>query len=752
VICAVYALVALACTRLPLVNALGYESSLVFALLASAAAALSTIGRVRRIYAERALDERYVAGGTLRAVRGALLVNLLLLVLPLAVLLGNAFFVRNCSLLEGIGFFLLLPAVSVCFSTALAFLCAVFFRRSRTPFFGAMLATFCYALALGYYTPAVFSYNFFYGYFPGFTYDEGMRITPVLVSFRMVTLAAGLFLFWLGLLLLREAGREQAFRGKALALLRALVHPGQRGLAAISLTLAAGLSIFRCDLGYEATASFIREQLGGMIRTRHFVIYFPRGAYTPDELSRVTDEHEFRYHQIAGLFAVQEPEPVESYIYPSSEVKLRLIGAGNTNIAKPWSRQLHVTRQSLSATLKHELVHVMAARFGRPVIRASFSMGLTEGLAMAVDWDWGVRTPHVYAAAMRELDLAPEIATLMTPAGFMTHSSQISYVLAGSFCRFLMDRYGIRKLLLVYGSEEYARHYGRPLRVLIAEWQEFLDGIELDDTDLAAAEVFFRQPSIFTKTCPRVLGERNRTAARELGAGNAAAAESLYALSYQEGHAYDALAGLITAAQRLGKYDSVVARLDRTVSADPHPARFLPLSLLRGDACWGQGNIPGALQLYEALRTVDLTDAYTEASGVRLLALGDEELRDRYRRYFLTVIPDSVRLRMLDSLGEEFPDRPLLRYLRGRVALRLGRFTEAVTALSGFSLSTEDPVLESTRLISLGIAGYQTGDLAQARIWFWLSLNDDDSESSEHGAYDWIERCEWRMSTREAAP
>ncbi len=722
------------------------------ALAATVAAALLTVGRVGRVYGEKALDPRQAITGTMRALRSSFAANLLLLLLPLGILLCNAFFVRNCAPWEGIAFFLLLPGVTACVATALAFFCTVHYRHPRTLYVLYVLATLAYAAALGYLTPAIFSYNFFYGYFPGLTWDEGLRLSSVLVSFRLVSLAVAALLLWLGVLLLHLVDRDQPARRKGVLLLRALLAPGQRGLTAMAVIILGGLYFFRCDLGYESTSAYIRQQLGGMLKTRHCVIYYPRGFYTPADLSRVADEHEFRFHQLAELFGITQPQPVESYIYPSADAKLRLIGAGTTDFAKPWSRQVHITAQSLMSTLKHELVHVMAARFGRPVLRASFSMGLTEGLAMAVEWDWGARSLHQYAAAMRELDLAPDIRALMTPAGFMTQSSQVSYVLAGSFCRYLIDRYGIQRLLLLYGSEDYRRYYSRPLRALIAEWEDFLDGMELDDTDLAAAEVFFRQPSIFRKTCPRVVGERDRRAARALGAGNYAAAESLYAVSYEEGHGYDALSGRVTAALRRGQYDTVITVLDHAVAADPHPQRFLALSLQRGDASWGLGDQTDASRSYEALRTVDLADAYTEAAGVRLAALADSMFQTDYRRYFLFAGPDSVRTRLLDSLDAIAPPHPLVRYLRGRAAMRAGNFPEAITLLSGISMAATDPVLEAIRLASLGIAAYQTGDYAGARTDFWLSLNYDDSEAAEHGAYDWIERCEWKMNSPESTP
>lgn len=739
-----YTLVALVCTRIPLVHSLGYESSFVFAIVGSVASGLFAVGRIRRVYGEKSLERPLVIQGTRRAVRTSAGTNLILLLFPLGVLLANAFFVKNCSLIQGILFFLLLPAVSVVFSTAVAFFCVMHYRHPRLVFFLFFFATFAYAVAVGYYTPAIYSYNFFYGYFPGFTYDEALSVTSTLVSFRLITIALAMVFFWTGNLLLVATTPVDSIKTKGSTLFRALVHPSHRGLFIVLILLAVGVYVFRCDLGYEATGGYIQSVLGGEVKTAHFDIYYPRGLISANEAARLADEHEFRYEQLLNAFSLPRFSRIASYIYPSADAKFRLIGAGYTDIAKPWNEQIHITLQSVHSSLQHEMVHVIAGRFGVPVIRASMRMGLTEGLPMALEGSYGARPLDVYAAAMEQMNVAPDIQLLLSPAGFLTNAPAVSYMLAGSFSRFLIDTYGIRSFLRAYGGGDWKTIYGRPLPLLVREWKDYLRSIDLDGTDIAATKAFFSRTSILQKVCPRVVGERNRIAGRALAQRQYAVAESLYAISYQEGGSFESLSGVVTAAFRRGAYDSVTTILARAETSGGPPERFLLLALLRGDAMWGLDSTDEALQYYHELRTVDLTDGYTEASGLRLVALSHRNAA-AYRSYFLTDATDSARIHMLDSLLQGSPHDTLLLYLHGRELMRIGDYSGAARDMDSISFEDQDDILEAQRLTSLGLAAYYTGQYQEARKWFWISLNYDDSDVTEASVNDWIDRCEWKL-------
>jgi tetratricopeptide (TPR) repeat protein len=745
----VYGVAAIVCTRYPLVRSLGYESSLVFAILVSIAGGIAAISRIRRVYDEPSLDEAMASAGAVRATRGMYVRAVFPLLVPLVILLGNAFFVRNCAPLEGIAFFLLLPGVTALFSVSLSFFCVLHYRHPRFVYFLIMVVTIAYALAIGYFTPAIFSYNFFYGYFPGLTYDEGLRLTGTIVSFRLITLALTVVLYWFGTLLARSTTRSMTVVKKGLTLLRELWSPSQRGLMVITVVLSALLWMFRCDLGYESTSTYIQEQLGGTLHTPHFIIHYPAGTYEPDDLRKLGEEHEFRLSQIMTALSLTRVDTLESFIYPGPDTKLRLMGAGTTNIAKPWSRQVHVTRQGVQSTLYHELIHVVVGRFGWPVIHASPSTGLTEGIPMALEWSYGARGLHEYSAALMQLGMAPDMSLLLSPLGFMSQAPAVSYVMSGSFCRYLIDRYGIRQMMQVYGGSDWMTQYGRPVEILVHEWEEYLDGEDLDETDLMAADALFRDPPIFHKSCPRVAAERNKAASRAMSAGNYPAAESLYAVSYSENGGLDALSGRLNAALRNREFDTVVTVANRVSQADDHPGRYLTLSLLRGDAFWALGHREEAFDMYHELRDVYLTDAYSEAAAVRMICIQDSALHDGFLRYFLFTGQDSVRARILDSLMFIGSDRPILPFLRGRLALRMGRAVQAMTFFAQVTLGDEDPVLEALRLQSMGIASYEIEDYRHARNWFWMSLNYDDTEAAEQAVDEWIDRCE-RLQEQQA--
>jgi tetratricopeptide (TPR) repeat protein len=90
-------------------------------------------------------------------------------------------------------------------------------------------------------------------------------------------------------------------------------------------------------------------------------------------------------------------------------------------------------------------------------------------------------------------------------------------------------------------------------------------------------------------------------------------------------------------------------------------------------------------------------------------------------------------------------DEPVIRFLRGRLALKMNRYDEAVQIFSSFSIFEDDPFLEALRFQSMGIALFRRGDYDAARTQFWTSLNFDDSDATEHGIDEWIDRCEWKL-------
>ena len=741
----IYALVALLSTRIPLLNYLGFEFSVLMGVVGSLEAGFLAVTRMRR---EPMTDQMPPASRVqlLRsALRWILTWNLLLLAVPLVVITANAAFVRNCSILEGAAFFLLIPVVSVVFSSCLGVFCAAHFRWARAAFVVLAGVSVLYAAGLGYWTPAIFSYNPFYGFFPGLTYDELVIITPTLVLSRVLTLALATVLVWFTVLLARWT--EPSFPGwkKLLRLLEVLVRPGVRWVTAAIVLVFATVWVFRCELGLESTSGYVKTVLGGVFHTERVTLYYNPHAQTHEEIQRIARDHEFSIDRILTAFALPRTGRVVSFVYPDERTKARLMGAGRTTIAKPWNRELHVAREDLEATLHHELVHVVAGEFGLPVLNASPSMGLVEGLAMAVDWDWGNRTLHQYAASMRDEGVGGDIEGLMTVWGFASRHASVSYVQAGSFCRYLMDRYGIRTLVHVYRDADYEAVYGRSLGELMEEWHRFLDEVSRGVAPRDNVDALFRRPPIFQKVCARVMARRMEEAREAMRRKEYERAREIYTASLGESGAYEALQGSLAAEFRVGAYRQVAHRVDSLLHIGDHPGMYLPLLLLGSDARWALDEMDSARSLCRRLAEADILETLTEAARVRLRALDEDRIRPYLLAYFLSDAGDSVRLMILDSAAARAGRSPTGAYLAFITLQRMGRYEAASAMADSCSFASTDPVLEALRLRRLGQVLFRLGRHARARETFWESLNFNASPVAQHRVNEWIDRTEWSI-------
>jgi hypothetical protein len=735
-----YLLLSLGCTQIPLLQSLGYEFSALLAFVSSIVSGLTT---ARYLSLHATGEQRPQA---MLMFRKALATHLVLLLTPLVIMAGNAIFIRNCSFPDGLFFFLLLPVASVWFSVCLSAFSALHYRHPRFIFLGAVLLSVVYALAIGYLTPAIFSYNLFYGYFPGLTYDEGMRPDGTLLLFRILTIGLGALLLVPASILARSTNSGDSTVTKGLALLRALSVPPRRWWAAALVVLLVFVYIYRGELGFESPSGFVQQRLGAVYETPHFLIYYASGSFTDAELRRLGAEHEFQLHQIMQEFRMPSYGLVRSYVYPSADVKQRLIGAGGTNIARPWSGEIHIHKQAISATLKHELVHVVAAPFGVPVIRASLRPGLVEGLAMAIEWDWGNRTLHQYAAAMKRSGLGTDIRGVMQYGGFASRGSSISYVLAGSFCRYLIDTYGIRTMTQLYRTGDFEAASGYTLDTLAAGWERMLDSLPVSTADRDGIDALFSRPPIFGKVCARVMGARNLEAGRLFSERRFGEAAQLYGRSFRETGSYESLSGYVASALPAGDVRALLAIRDTVVRRDTLPARYLPLFVQFGLAAWATGDTAGAVEMFTQVEQSDVLEDRTEIALLCRSALTEPDNRAALLRYYCAGEPDSLRLHALDAMVRDTSSHWLPLYLKAKVLIRMQRSGEAQQALERLDLRGVDSRLEAFRLALLGMCLYNQDRFAEAGVSFQASLNLRGGEVWRLRMQEWVDRCAWQTA------
>jgi len=673
-------LVAILVTFLPLAGVLGFEYSAImgFALsLISVFISAEIMDRDQKSHsAGRRLSDR---------VSAVFMVNLIMLVAVFLVGLVSSLINDDCNIREGAVFYLLITCTSVFFSASLGMLTGFLLRR-RGFFVGALIiiGTIVYSLYVLYSEPSLFVYNPVFGFFPGPIYDAVLPVTITLIAARGVTVLWGL----LFLALLSVANGLGYNRIGAWDFIK---------LIAIVALLAAA-HVYRSELGISFPREYITEEiLPASVETDHFVIY--------------------------------SPDKIRSYIYPNAATRKRVVGAGDTTIANPIHKEIHLVYDSYPhQVLKHELVHVMSADFGNPYLKISPKIGLLEGLAVAADWNGGDFTPHQWSRLIIEAGLAPDIESI-TGLGFWYASPAVSYTLMGSFSRYLIDQYGIEKYKKVYGSGDFSA-YGKPLGELIAEWEAFLETVPTPPEAAAIAEarfdapsIFgavarFDAPSIFGAVCARKVAALKEKAFANYAAGNFWKAGELFtdARTFDENDPV-LINGLAYSAYYSGDYQGAIeiagqsgglSKVDRII-----------LSNLRANALWQAGDTGHALEIFGGIEKRYLPEDIQRELDIKISAIREGgSAEDGVREFFATRDRALQAIAMEESI-QDAPGYAPAYYLLGRQLYNAGDYTKAVQYLeTAYYIGLPSSGLAAENLRLLGTALFAGGDYDGAAAAF----------------------------------
>jgi tetratricopeptide (TPR) repeat protein len=277
----------------------------------------------------------------------------------------------------------------------------------------------------------------------------------------------------------------------------------------------------------------------------------------------------------------------------------------------------------------------------------------------------------------------------------------------------------------------------------VAEWGAFLDRLPLPEGEGDLVDALFRRPTIFGKTCARVLAERNSEARAAFLVRDYRKAYNLYQRSFAEARSIESLGGVLSSALRLGEYRTVTADFDTVIAMAERPMSYLSLFLPIGDAAWAAGDRGRAAAFYRALARTDISDGLTEAALVRMVALSDTLSPERFLPFFLSDATDSARLALLDSISLAGSNHPLLQYVRGKTLIRLSRYEDARHALDSLSADALPPRLTAERLRMLGFAALRLRAWQDARMYYWNSLNYHSTDAAIEEVNDRIAWCEW---------
>lgn len=754
-------LLALILANIRLFNLLAFEFCAVLATAISFAGAHIAITCVQNFkHRPQSLRGRIPQIAT-RLFWRAFAINLTLLVTPLIIILLNAFRVKNCDFLEGFVFFLLLPGVSCVYATASGIFFGLWLTRSWTAYLSYLAYIFATLVVLAHnliFHPPVFGYHATFGYFPGPIYDEQISITDTLIIARGTTVLLACFLLTLSASALEIRRYTQLIpklRWQKLCQFKRNFEDLSRRVLLVSLLgILAIIYFYRGELGLRPTRGYIEKTLGGLRETEHFKIFYESGSNVERKIEQIAQDHEFRYAQLTRYFNIQPRQKILSYVYTSPEQKKRLVGARGTSIEDPFGPGFHINYERFPhPVMKHELAHALTADW-HPILPVSLNLGLHEGIAVAGDWDEGQLTGHQWSKAMRQLGVAPAIQQVMG-LGFWGHHPSQSYTLAGSFVRFLVNRYGMKQFKRVFPTGNFIHVYGKPLSALAEEWEAFVETVPLTATDIEIAEHRFKRPSIFQKPCAHKLAALSAEAWGAYRRSDFSTASRLF----KELFTFDSnnpryLRGLMFTYYEMADYPSA-ARAAAQIIAHPkaNVRRRAEAKNVQGDVYWQDRKPELAQSQYQEVFALHVSNALNRGVQAKLagLSIDSTDIQDKVRRVLIGTPSSQLRITLLHEVIDELPTWGLAYYLLGRHLHFSEEYATSIRYLSkAADFGLPHPMLqhENTRL--LGLNAYHLKQYNQAITHFQqLAADATLSSGTILNAKDWRQRCEWANQQKE---
>ena len=780
-----FGVLALVLANVPLFNILAFEFCAVIALSISFAGAHVTLTVLRQMRRHPNAINGTPGQVVMRCFSEALIFNVGLLGLPLGIILLNASRVENCNFGEGFLFFIILSVISCLYATA----SGVFFGFWIEKRWLAYLAYLGHLLVSGIpvvinliFHPPVFAYHATFGYFPGPIYDFVIPITNTLLIARAETL------LWASLFLGLTVSLCEVSRGTGLMprlRWRKLFSPLTRRVWLYLLVIGLlGFQFYVGALGIRPTRGDIASELGGLRETAHFEIFYARELEA--DIERIAEDCEFQYAQLSEYLdpeGTMQSQKVRAYIYASPDQKKRLIGARSTSVEDPFGHGFHIHAQGFPhPVLKHELAHVFTVPWSP--LKVSLKIGLHEGIAVAADWDEGRLTGHQWAKAMRELEVAPPLSGVMG-IGFWGHAGSQSYLLAGSFVRFLVDTYGIEKFKGVFPTGNFVKHYAKDLPALEVEWIEFLETIPLRDDNVAYATYRLKRQSVFQQVCAHEMAALRDTAWQAYYRKDfTTAMETFEVMLSDEPDNVGTSWGLMYTAYRMQDYDKALSLATRIASKED--TRFSPEAmLLKGDIYWLKGDYEQAIDTYAAVETEHETIERRRIKRIAALSypdvvpagwetqLGGTAYENKFLRELLRVVlaepkESGEKMAYLSMCMQMEPDMWLAYLLAGELLHRESAWQSsnqylhrAVALLEESRISDEAPSLaqmapqQYQSLIldvrrTIGINAYHQKDYETAIVVFEMIAKDETLPlGTTLKAEEWKQRCQWAQLHRQ---
>jgi hypothetical protein len=578
---------------------------------------------------------------------------LFFLIIPPVISVTHDLLTITCSLTDGLLFYIFITIPSVIIGSSLALLSVFVSRKFRySVFILIFLAVLSITFFELYYNPQVYFYNPIYAYYPGTIYDEALSINLKLMIYRSLN-----FIFF-GMVYLISA---RVLFEKSLITKRLVIY--------IVVLISALFLYFSPDFGFSTTQHKIKKILNDRISTEHFDIYFSPGI-NKEMVKVITLHHEYYYQLLAKFYKVHPKGKYVSFIFKNNEQKKEYFGSENADVAKPWLRETYTTADDYDRTLRHEIAHCFAGEFGWSIFHVAdnFNPALIEGAAVAGSPEYDLNNIHYMASLAYNNGYKIKLETLFSGLNFFGQTSGLSYIYAGSFCKYLISTYGIGKFKELYSLTDFKKIYNKDINQLSTEYFSFLSDNYLVKNQAEADYYFGRKPIIY-KTCPRYVAYRLKEAWGYYYEKDYMKSLELFTGVLKLTNNYSALIGYSNSLYNTGQQDKAISFLRQHLSYFKGTSYYYNIEFRLADLCSQKHDIICSDSIYKKIIGESPNRELNYLSNLRLSLINTDSLivpylkgsdfdkylivtrlnKDKYNYYSLPVMID-----LAQSLGEGY--------------------------------------------------------------------------------------------------
>lgn len=540
--------------------------------------------------------------------------GLIFLLLPAVLGIGNSLLFVDCPFCDGILFYLIITVPAMVVACAAALFSFYLSNKYAYVIFLLSVLFFTVVSVLDIYLfPQVFVYNPVIGYLPGVIYDEVISIDETLLLYRLIILLT-----------------SALFIGVISARLKANKGAKWKPVLLFLLMFISSYIVYPF-FGFINPYYTLREGLPVHYESEHFLFYFPANT-TIEEKGYFELLHEYYYRELSDFFETSPDEKTEVFVFRDADQKEALYGARSVDMARLWDNAVFLTIDSYYGTIKHELAHIFSAGFGEGPFAGPdmLNPAMLEGLAVAASPFYGEYPVRYLSAAARKFGTYVPLERLFSGLHFFGSVSSVSYVQSGAFIEFLIERYGIEKMKLLYCDIDFQKYYGQDINALEGEFTAYLDSIPVNDRDSVLVNHYFEGSPLIEKSCPRYTASIKKEAYKYLGEGDYDEAFRLFDEAKEYSDDYGVRYGKILCYEGKEEFDSALAEAELLLEMYENSPYQASLMITYADLLVLNSDFERGEEVYRRVEKMQPGRYYRYIAAARCVLLENERLDKHY--------------------------------------------------------------------------------------------------------------------------